>query len=59
MADGGRKVVYEIDESGCACVFKNRSKGSEYDCGICPDGSPGRGSGSIPENLDYIKCKIE
>lgn len=37
--------------TGCACVCRKDGKGSECACGMCPEESPGRGSGSAPVNL--------
>lgn len=52
---GDGSVVYV---SGCAWpagvyvrVCRKAVKGSEKECGMCPEGSPARGSGSLPVNL--------
>ncbi len=50
-SDSGRNVVYSGPALGL-CFWRNKLKGSEWEFGIWPEGSPGRGSGSSPVYLD-------
>jgi len=43
-------VVYLVP-SDAVFVFKKFMKGREKECGMWPDDSPGRGSGSVPRYL--------
>jgi hypothetical protein len=38
-------------------LVRNRLNGSEKELGICPDERPGRGSGSVPRNLNRVEVE--
>lgn len=53
ISEGPRKVVYS-EPLFEMCFCKNILNGSEKECGIWPDDSPGRGSGSAPVYLNRL-----
>lgn len=52
-SDGGRNVVYVAPVLGLVFVWRKAVNGSEKECGMWPEESPGRGSGSAPVNLRW------